>query len=236
MMKKVLLAILFFASAAVFAQKADGENPFFTIRGNVGIPRSTGTMMFRNAFSGIYEVNLSFDFKLFSNFRAGVGYQNDLFKVNKRFVYYKAQNGSLSYNTQIITHGGFLRLGYDQFVSKTTYMNYSLNSGMMFANYTSVIADTSAANQPYGPLKFSAPYVQPELSVNFIVGEERLMSLSIMLSYTTQFYKFDPKSPRMNQFSEVYIKENRYYPNWINIGLGFNVLIRGKKGESAPQG
>lgn len=235
-MKKILPLVFLFVFTNAYSQKVDAENPFFTVRGSVGIPRTTGSMMFRDCFSGVYEANLSADFKLTPHFFFGVGYQNNLFKIHKRFVFYRAGNGNLAYNTQIISHGGFLKLGYDKFISKTTYINYSLNSGLMFCQYTSVIPDTALVNRPYGNLKFSAPYVQPEASVNFIVGEEQLLSFSIMLSYTTLFSKYDPKAPRLNGFDDVYIKGNRYFMNWINIGLGFNVLIRGKKGAAVSAG
>lgn len=234
-MRKYLLIIFCTFSIFCSSQKINKENPFFTIRGNVGIPRTTGSMMFRDCFSGIYEANLSFDFKLSGNFFVGLGYQNGLFKNHKSFVFYKASNGSLSYNTQLIQNGGFLKLGYDKYFSENAYMNYSLNSGFMFCNYTGVVPDTSNANKPYGLTKFSTPYVQPEMSINFVVGEKQALSFSIMLSYTTLFYQFDPKAPRFNHFQDIYIKGNRYYMNWVNIGFGFNALIRGKS-KSAPTG
>jgi len=235
-MRKVLLLLLF--CNAVFGQtpKINKENPFFTVRGVIGIPRSTGSMMFRQSFSGIYEANLAIVFNPGKNFLVGIGYQNALFKNHKSFVFLKTGSGSLSYNTQIIENGAFVKLGYDHFVNELTYFNYSLNSGIMLCKYTGIIADTSLANRPYGNTSFSAPYVQPEISVNFLAGEKQELSFSLLLSYTTMFYKFDPKAPRFNHFGDptaIYTKGNRYFMNWINIGLGFNILIRGKSKASA---
>src|SRR5690606_40473960 len=97
--------------------------------------------------------------------------------------------------------GIFLKLGYDRFSSEKFYASYALNSGIMLANYMNVNEDTSAVNRPYGDIKFSAPYIQPEITANFIVDER--LSFSLMLSYTTVLTKFDPKAPRFNQFEEV---------------------------------
>ena len=222
----------------IFAQtpKITKENPFFTIRGVVGIPKTTGSMMYRQSFSGIYEANLSLAFNLGKNFIGGVGYQNALFKNHKSFVFIKTGTGSVSYNTQLIQHGAFLRLGYDKFITEIAYINYSLNSGLLFCNYTGVVNDTSLVNRPYGDVRFSAPYVQPEISFNFLAGEKQELSFSLLFSYTTMFYKFDPKAPRFNHFGDptaIYTKGNRYFMNWINIGLGFNILIRGKSKAAA---
>jgi hypothetical protein len=214
------------------SQSIDKQNPKFTIRGNVGIPRTIGSQQFRTCFTGIYEANLSVNLRIAKRVFAGIGYQNALFKVQKTFVFIKANNGAVSYNTQIIENGGFFKLGYDKFIGNAAYISWSLNAGMLACQYTSVIPDTSYANRPYGPQKFTAPYVQPEFSVNFMAGEEQRMSFCILLSYTTLFSKFDPTGPRLNHIDEppVHIKGNRYFMNWLNVGLGFNVLIGKRSG------
>ncbi len=224
-MKKIFLVLSLVFSVLAFSQKIDKQNALFTIRGNVGIPRLISSQQFRTSFSGIAEANLSVNVRLFNNFIVGVGYQFDYFQNNKilKFRYF---NSTIPYNTGMQSPGGFIKIGGDKFFSETGYMHYSLNSGLMFCNYTSVNPDTSLANRPYGLLNFSAPFVQPEMSVNFIV--DKRLSFSIMLSYTSMFTKYDPKGPRLNHFEEVKGKSNKYIMSWINIGLGFNVLINKK--------
>jgi len=229
--KKTYLLLFIFIQSFLFAQKIDKDNPFFTIRGNIGIPRTTGSQMFRQSFTGIYEANLALVIRPFEHFILGVGYSNALFKNQKTFLLVRTNVGSLSYNTQIIENGGFVKMGYDQFVTENVYMNYSINSGILACEYKNIELDTNLANRPYGATKFSAPFVQPELSVNFMGGEEQKLSFSLSLSYTTYFYKFDPKAPRFNHLDspDIHSKRNNYFMNWINIGLGFNILIRTKK-------
>ncbi len=209
-------------SVLAFSQKIEKNNAVLTIRGNIGIPRMISSRMFSTCFSGIAEADLSVNVRLFDNFILGGGYQFSYFQNNK-FLKFQYFNTSIPYNTRIVGNGGFIKLGYDQFFSQTGYMNYSLNSGLLFFNYNNVNADTSKLNKPFGLTSFSAPYVQPEISVNFIV--DKTLSFSIMLSYTTMFNKFDPKAPRFNHFEEVNKTSNRYFMSWLNIGLGFNILI-----------
>jgi hypothetical protein len=68
--------------------------------------------------------------------------------------------------------------------------------------------------------------LQPEIAVNFLT--DRRLSFSIILSYTTLFYFYDPKAPRFNQFEEINDLSNKAVMGWINIGFGFNILINKK--------
>ena len=220
----VLICTLFCLSG--FSQKADQRNALFTVRGNIGIPKAISSNMFRTSFAGLYETNLSLNLRLFDNMYMGIGYQNTHFQNNK-FLKQQIFNASIPYNTRLMGHGVFFKLGYDQFFSEKGYVSYSLNSGYMLCNYLNVNADTTASNRPYPPIKFSAPYLQPEVSVNLIV--EGNMCFSFLLSYTTLFSRFDAKAPRFNQFSEIRTASNNYLMSWINFGVGFTVLLNKKK-------
>jgi len=227
-MKRTLIAFALFLSLFGFCQKEGQENALFTIRGNIGIPRVVGSQTFRTCFAGLYEGNLSLNLRLFGNFFAGIGYQNSQFQNNK-FLKFRYFNASIPYNTRLMVNSPFVKIGYDKFFSDKGYVTFALNSGIMLNNYFNVNADTSNSNRPYVLQDFSAPFVQPEFAVNFQV--DKLLSFSLMLNYTTLFYKFDPKAPRFNHFPEVRDTRNRYYMNWFNIGFGFNVLINKKSKE-----
>ncbi|MBA3663711.1 MAG: hypothetical protein H0W61_05830 [Bacteroidetes bacterium] len=225
-MRTLILALLLLFTAFAYPQDKilDKRNALVTIRGNVGIPRGISSQMFRTCFAGVYEANLSVNVRLFGNFFIGVGYQNSHFQNNKflKFQYFKA---SIPYNTRLMAHSGFMKIGIDKFFSPTGYMSYSLNSGLMQVNYLHVNADTNLLNRPYGLQTYITPYLQPEMAVNFIVDEKQKMSLSIFVAYATVLSNFDPKGPRFNHFEEVSKKNNRYYMSWFNIGFGFTVLL-----------
>ncbi|MES2679736.1 MAG: hypothetical protein V4635_07630 [Bacteroidota bacterium] len=226
-MRNLAILIHLCISLCCFSQKPEQRNALVTVRANVGIPKTVSSKMFRTSFSGLYEANLSVNLRLFSNVYLGVGYQNTHFQNNKEvFVFYRAKNGTLSYNTRLLGHGAFVKLGYDKFFSEKGYFSYALNTGLMMNNYLNVNADTSRYNYPPSPENFNSIYLQPEISANFIV--ERRLSFSLMLSYTTTFRHFDPKGPRFNQFEEIRTTRNKYLMTWLCFGVGFNVLLNGK--------
>ncbi len=221
-MQKFCFVILFslFAFSGAAQERQKRSSPF-SIRGVIGIPRALSSAQYRTAFAGLYEGNLSVNARMFSNFYVGLGYQNTHFK-NSGFLKYTYFNAQIPYNTRLMGHCGFLKLGYDKFFDKG-YVSYSLNTGVMAASYLNVNKDTSAANLPIQGTKFTAPYVQPEIAINFLA--DRSLSFSIILSYTTMFYKFDARAPRFAHFGEVQQKSNSYYMSWLNIGFGFNVML-----------
>jgi len=212
------------------AQGRGKYNSNYTIRGNLGIPKPLSSQMFSRSFTSIYEVNVSFNARLFENFYAGLGYQNTQLQNNKKvFVLYTPPNnpdGQLSYDTRLLANAVFLKLGYDQFITDKRYVSYSLNSGLMFARYLNVVQDSAVENQPFVPTNFSCPFLQPEISINFIV--EPRLSFCLMMSYTTLLYHYDPKAPRFAHFGEIKSASNNYVMSWLNFGFGFNVLL-GKK-------
>jgi len=229
-MRLFVFYILSLAALSAHAQKVK-RNSLVTIRGNIGIPRTLTSEMFRTAFDGVYEYNLSVNARMANIFFVGAGYQNTQFQNNKDvFAHYQFKDpnnssNSLPYNTRLMGHAGFLKLGVDKFFEKG-YMSYCLNAGVMACSYQKVHADTSVANRPYPSTKFNAPYIEPEVSVNFLTDGN--LGFSIMLSYATMLAHFDPKAPRINHIEEVNSKSNSYVMSWINIGFGFTVLL-GKK-------
>jgi hypothetical protein len=225
-MRKINWLILLCVPVFCFSQNSEKTKPFITINGNVGIPRSVSSKMFRTSFAGIFEANLCVNLYLFDNFHAGVGYQSDFFQ-NNAILRAKLFNASIPYSTKLLGNSAFIRLGYDNYFSEKGYFGYSINGGYMLVDYLEVNNDTSKANRPFVGKRLSAPFFQPEISANFIVDSR--LSFSLMLSYTTLFYRFDPKAPRFNQFQEVQSAANKYVMSWINIGAGFTVLIKNKK-------
>ncbi len=231
-MRLLLCHLILLASLAMYGQ-AEKKNSRYTIRGNIGIPRTITSKMFRTSFNGVYEGNISVNARLFSNFFAGVGYQNSHFQNNKGVfatkIFIDKASGTasvLSYNTRINGHAGFIKLGYDKFLDKN-YVSYAINVGQMYCTYQNVHNDTTALNKPLVPQKFSAVLVQPEMAINFMADD--LISFSIMVSYSTLIYKFDAKAPRFNHFGDVNEKSNKHFMSWLNIGFGFNILLGKKK-------
>lgn len=224
-MRKLGTLIFLCFSLCCSSQKPGQRNALLTIRGNIGLPEVISSKMFHTSFAGIYEGNLSVNLRVLNNFYMGIGYQNTQFQNNK-FLKMQLYNASVSYNTRLMGHAAFVKIGYDQFVTDKNYVSYSVNTGYMLCSYNNVNADTSSRNQPFVSKTFSAPYIQPEISMNF--GVEDNMSFCLMLSYTTLLHRFDARAPRFNQFEEIRKASNKYAMGWLAFGVGFNVLINKK--------
>jgi len=220
---KIFFFIIYFPSFFYGQEpKIDKENPLCLIKIHGGIPRTISSQMFRKSFTGVYEAGISVNFKLLKNFYMGVGYQRtDLRNVDS--LKFKVFENKLPYNTHLVGGSPFVKLTFDKFYKKNMFVDYSVSYGYMLVNYTNVNEDTSASNKPLVPQSFSSHYIQPEISANFVIDE--YIAFSLMLNYTTVFYKFDPKAPRFNQFELVNRKSNNYYMSWFTLAFGINVLI-----------
>jgi hypothetical protein len=229
-MRNTLIVLIFIIPLWALSQTRDRRSSPYTVRYNVGIQKSVSSQKFRTGFNGIFETNLSLNTRVFSTFFIGVGYQYSHFQNNKAvFVFYQAKdpNGNatgatLSYNTRLVGHAPFLKIGYDQFFERG-FATYALNAGYSLMQYNNVVNDSAEANQPFVSTKFNAGYIQPEISVSFIA--DKSLTFSIMFSYTTMFYKFDAKAPRFNAIDQLRDKSNKYFMSWINIGFGVTVLM-----------
>src|SRR5689334_9085425 len=119
-MRSTLILLVLALPAFVFSQGRGQYNSRFTLRGNIGIPKPISSQMYAKSFTGFAETNFSANLRVFDNFYAGVGYQYSHFQNNKKvFVYYTPPVGSpyegldLSYDTRLVGHGLFVKLGID---------------------------------------------------------------------------------------------------------------------------
>ena len=81
---RYLLFIIFIGIPFLhLAQSAQKESAAITVRGVIGIPRATSSKQFRKSFGGLYEANLSVNFRMPKNFFIGAGYQSNFFKNSR---------------------------------------------------------------------------------------------------------------------------------------------------------
>lgn len=227
-MKRLVYMLLLVVPTCGLSQSTK-HNPFFTVRGNIGIPKTLGNNKFHVTFNGVYDANVSANLRFSGDLFIGAGYASTSMRNNRTgaFAAVTTTNaGSLYYNTRLIGHGGFLKFGTDlMFDNNIGFASFSMNAGYMFFGYTNIeiSRDTLKDNLPQVGKKFSAPYVQPEIAVSFLT--DKMISFSVMMGYTTLFYKFDPKAARFNHVPVVQEAPNKRVMGWINLGFGFSILI-----------
>lgn len=229
-MKKIIAIGLTLLVSLVYSQnessKIDKQNAVFTIRGHAGVPAGLSSDMFRFAFKGVYEFDLTANYRLFDNFHMGIGFRQTAFKNNPNyFTYHKDKYTSFTipYDTRFIVNSFIINLGYDKFYSDKFYINYTVQSGIAMSQFKKVIEDSSDSNKPFQPKKFSTPFIKAQTSFNFIVDPK--LSFNIYFGYQSVLFNFDPRSPRMNQYDELRKKSNKHGIAWLSFGFGFNVLI-----------
>ncbi len=226
-----ILYFCLFIQLISFAQstKIDKKNAAFTIRGSGGVPASFSSNMFKFGFKGVYEFDITVNYKLFDNFHIGLGYRQTLFKNNpKYFTYYKDPRTTFTipYDTRFQVQSFILNLGYDHFFTDKFYITYNIQSGIANSQFLKVIQDTSFYNRPYQPSDYQSPFIKAQGTFNFIV--EPKLSFNFYFGYQSLLFNYDPRSSRMNQYEELRNKSNKQGIAWLSFGFGFNVLLDNK--------
>lgn len=209
------------------------ENARFVVKLEAGIPKTVSSTLFRKSFNGFYDASVSFNFRLVENFYFGVGYENIFFKANSALKQRAVTNSTVSfpYDTRILGDCPFATISYDKWIKENAYVSYGLSYGFMLARYTSVVDDSSARNMPFIAKGFSAQFIRPSISWNFVDKDNPWISFKVFLAYTTLLYKYDPKAPRLahlelgNNDTPPKPYSNNYYVSWLTVGFGLNFLI-----------
>lgn len=217
-MKKPLLAILLMSCFFIVAQDKAPTLPRVSVRANVGIPKVTSSEALRNSFSGIMSSDASFNYRLFSNFFVGLGYEYTYYKTQK---YFRDKN----INTTMQAHAGYIKLGYDHFFSETGFATFALNTGFGRNNYTRIVYKSDSLINKY-PREFSNTFVEPVIGLYFLV--EPNFAIGGHLSYNYSFSKFDPRYPGMDKWFDYEKVSNKNTIGMITFGFGFYYGFNGK--------
>jgi len=150
----------------------------FSLRISGGVPNPVASELFRKRMIGIYEVNLSSNFRIGKYFHIGVGLNNSLFSISNR--------AKFNAHTKLQLYSGFIRIGYDKYHHGKMFSSFYLNSGYTQGFYTGVLSmDTKPRN-----LNVNMGFVQPTYSINFF-AEER-MTLGFYGGVHYNFWQFNP--------------------------------------------
>ena len=178
----------------------------FSIRLSSGVPNPLSSELYRKNFIGIYEVNLSFNFRIGKYFYTGIGGNNSLLSLSNRTRF--------GAKTKMQSFAVFIRNGYDYYHSKKIFSSFFLVSGYKKGFYTGIL---NLEKKPRNP-NFEFFYLQPGYSINFF-SEERL-TLGFYAALQGMFWKFNPDQVNLSDAGvEVSkFKNNQNAGFWI-IGL-----------------
>jgi hypothetical protein len=209
---KYLLSYLILTSYLFsLAQDKAPQLPRFAVRGNVSIPKVVSSQAFRNSFSGVMEGDMNVTCRLVSNFFVGVGYSYTYYKPQKAF---RDQN----INTNMQSHNGYLKLGFDKFFSATGFATFSLNAGYNYNQFQGIKYKSDTLIGKY-PTNFNSSFVEPVIGLYFIVDPN--FAIGGHLSYNYNFGQFNPSYPGMDKWFDYTKVKNNWSMSMITLGFGF---------------
>lgn len=215
-MKYFIAYLLILGCFTISAQEKTPELPKFSIRANIGIPKIASSTQFRHSFSGVITADANVNYKLFSNFFAGIGYSYTYFKCQKYFR--DPQHDNI--NTILRVQNGYLKLGYDKFFSPKGFATFSANLGYCTGEYSSVRYKNDSLKGKY-PTTYVTAFVEPMIGLYFIVDPN--FAIGGHLSYNYSFAPFNSLSPQFNQWGpDGYTQlSNKWNMSMVTLGFGF---------------
>ncbi len=205
--------------------------PRVNIRASCTVPKVTTSKAFRISYTGVYDAQLSLNFRIASNLNVGLGYKNALFTPQ---LYFRQKGLS----TRLQVHDAFARFGYDHIFSDRGFVSFSLDAGYSYNKYTSVKFVHDTLNGKY-PTYFGNYFLRPEISVYFLVEES--FAFGFTFSYNYCLYPYDPKyngfgsyadskSTASNLIYEGVGYKNKANMGWFSFGFGFYYGFKKKTG------
>ncbi|MGZ3884484.1 MAG: hypothetical protein ACXVPQ_07175 [Bacteroidia bacterium] len=216
----ITIIVLLVFCTPFFSQEERKPLPLVNIRASCTIPKAVSSQAFRISYSGVYDANVSLNFKLGNNFNIGLGYENAFFNDQ---LYFR-QKGL---NTRLQEHNGFVRVGIDRmFVERRGFYSFSVSSGYSFNKYTDVVHSQDSLNGKF-PNSFATYFVKPEVALNFLVEES--FAFGISLSYNYCFNVYDPAYNAFGEYISYKQYRNKANMGWISFGFGFYYGFKKKR-------
>lgn len=210
-MKYIFLYILTMSYLVSFCQEKQTELQKLSLRGSVSIPKVVSSNAFRNSFAGVITSDLNIDYKLFSNFFAGLGYSYTYYKPQKIFR-------DQGVNSNMQSHNGYLKLGYDHFFSNTGFLSASLNTGYNYNLFEGNVYKNDSLKNKF-PTTFNSVFLEPMIGVYFIVDPN--FAIGGHISYNYNFTQFNPDNAGYNQWFNYKNVTNKWNMSMITFGFGF---------------
>lgn len=178
------------------------------IQGVVVVPNVIANPGFRHSFKGIYEAGLSLNIRVGSGFSFGVGMKNSLLSTQERI-----QN----FDMRMQLYTAFTRFAFCRYHTERTYSTLAANIGYNNSFFTNVVPLYS----PIISKQYSSLVIEPEYSINFVIGET--FTIGIFASYSFYTTPFEAKNLGMQDYSSQSTLGNNKGNGTINVGFCFHI-------------
>jgi hypothetical protein len=190
----------------------DFKESLFSVRFSTTLPAPVSNAVLREKFRGIYEMNLSFNLRLSTNFFAGLGFKSGLLGLNA----IPDPNTGLDLNTKMQLYTGYIKVGYNKFHTENIFSSFALNMGYNSSFFTDV---TNPKNETNLNKTFTSVLIEPEYSLNLAV--EETFSIGIFLSYNYMPTVFNPANIALQDLTSITGLKTNSSTGIINFGFGF---------------
>jgi hypothetical protein len=190
----------------------DFKESLFSVRFSTTVPAPISNAVFREKFRGIYEMNLSVNLRLASNFFVGLGFKNGMLGLNS--IPNPANN--LDLNTKMQLHTGYVKVGCNKYHTENVFSTFALNVGYNSSNFTGVV---NPKNRPDLITTYTSMLIEPEYSINFAIEEN--FSIGIFLSYNYMPTVFNPTNIALQDVTSTTGLKQTSATGILNFGFGF---------------
>jgi len=194
----------------------DFKESLFAIRFSTTLPTPVSNAVFRAKFRGIYELNLSFNLRLATNFFGGFGFKNGLLGLNSIPNPLTTTSKYFDLNTKMHMNTGYLKIGYNKFHNENVFSTFAVNIGYNRSMFTNVVNPKNETNLN---MDYSSMLIEPEYSINFAVEEN--FSIGIFVSYNYMPTIFNPSNIALQDVTSLTGLNQTHATGIINFGFGF---------------
>lgn len=191
----------------------------FSTRAAITVPHPIANGAFKKTFVGIYNINVDFNTFIYQGFYIGATYKNNLFKITPTKIadYNRDSVGNLNPYPSMHSNAAAIKVGYDMYLGDENRIVYTISTavGQYWSKYDNFVSKTAGKKSI---TKSSTTYIEPEMSLNFLVDPN--LAIGVNISYTMLNTNFDPYELCLNDW-KAYSKSNEGDTRYLNFGFSF---------------
>ncbi len=203
---------IFYLITTCLSQNVGKNIPFrMNFHMSVSVPHGVSNKAFRSSFTGIYDIAMNVNAKVFKGFMAGIQFRTNDWKT--------ADNKIPGINTHAKAHNGGLRISYEFVRSEqsTAFVGITAERSMIKYSGLSINSGTDLML-----LKDKDFYNSVVLDAGMFFYTEGNFAIGFNLATVLTNYNFDPYALYLNQH-HAYIASD-LNGTWTHFNLGFNLV------------
>lgn len=189
-----------------------------SIKMDFKLPIPLANKSFVRVVNGISDINLSFQFPVWRNITLGVGAKHTLYQINE-FNLPETTEGNVQFTS------GFLKLGYEKFLTTNVYVEGSVKGGYTYMDFKSKTCFLETGNWHQTDKSI---LLEPNVGL-YMISRDNL-AFGLIVSYTMIMDNFRPERLCLDRFTGHSEAFSQGIYGTFNVGFGFSVFLNKKSG------